>query len=251
MTQERLELFEALGLPDVFTTDPNSSRIHVVYMRLLTRKFIEAENAKRPTLGIMLTALFYGWDQPNAPYSAADRYNLHIFEISDHSSYPELIDFVTKTKPKEVVPIVSSAVASGFMKDWPEFHKYRINMKPFQPLCSRIPPKLIEIPTSLNKINAMALPDDYPAASKRKRQAVLVKERIYRGPKGPVYESMSSVMASVASSKESETASVYEEHARKLEVCAKQLELCATKDTLNGLNACIENLRSDLRGDCD
>jgi hypothetical protein len=60
---------------------------------------------------------------------------------------------------------------------------------------------------------------------------------------------MSSVasMASVASSKYSETALVFEE----LEVFAKQLELCATKDTLNGLNACIENLYSDLRGGCD
>jgi hypothetical protein len=55
----------------------------------------------------------------------------------------------------------------------------------------------------------------------------------------------------MASSKDSETASVFEEHARKLEVFAKQLELCATKDTLNGLNACIENLHSDLREGCD
>jgi hypothetical protein len=38
-----------------------------------------------------------------------------VFEC-DHSSYPELIDFVTKTNPKEVVPIVSIAEPSGFMK---------------------------------------------------------------------------------------------------------------------------------------
>jgi hypothetical protein len=49
-------------------------------------------------------------------------------------------------------------------------------------------------------------------------------------------------MASVAKSKYSETASVFGEHARKL--FAKQVELCATKDTLNGLKACIENLSS-------
>jgi hypothetical protein len=61
--------------------------------------------------------------------------------------------------------------------------------------------------------------------------SVLIKERIYRDPKVPVYESMSSV-ASVASSKYSETASVFEEHARKVEVFAKQLELYVTKDTL-------------------
>jgi hypothetical protein len=30
--------------------------------------------------------------------------------------------------------------------------------------------------------------------------------------------------------------------ARKLNVFAKQLEICAIKDTLNGLNAFIENL---------
>ena len=51
---------------------------------LLTRPFIEEKRRERPTIGIILTALFYNW--PGGPYSSSDLYGIHVFEYSDHSS---------------------------------------------------------------------------------------------------------------------------------------------------------------------
>jgi hypothetical protein len=45
---------------------------------------MEARNKERPSIGIILTALFYNWD--NGPYSSSHEYGLHVFEYSDHSS---------------------------------------------------------------------------------------------------------------------------------------------------------------------
>ena len=96
-------------------------------MHQLNKRFMERENKSRLTLGIMLTALYYGWDAPTkAPYSESKNYNLHVLEYSDHSSYSEINEFVRAVKPKIVKPIVSSVVGSGMMREWANFLIRRI-----------------------------------------------------------------------------------------------------------------------------
>ena len=88
---------------------------------------MERENKTKLTLGIMLTALYYGWDAPTkAPYSESKNYNLHVLEYSDHSSFSEINEFVRAVKPKIVKPIVSSVVGSGMMREWANFLIRRI-----------------------------------------------------------------------------------------------------------------------------
>merc|ERR1711874_919990 len=101
---------------------------------------MERENRSRLTLGIMLTALFYGWDAPTkAPY----------LEYSDHSSYSEINEFVRAVKPKIVNPIVSSVAGSGMMREWANFLIRRIDMSPLKHHLSKIPPKYFSKPAEL------------------------------------------------------------------------------------------------------
>ena len=184
VSSEKLLQLEVMDLPDVFTIDPMQSRIRCVHAPLLHRRFLERENRSQYVLGIKLTALYYGWDMPEkAPFSAGSDYNLHVFAYSDHSSYSELFECVSALKPKEVKPIISSTKAVGLLKNWTSFHEQRVNFQPFEPHLSKLPPKFMSRPADVsNDLNSE------PSRKKRKTLNV-VKESVYRGPKGPVYES--------------------------------------------------------------
>ena len=187
-----MKIFEEFELPDVFTTNPKEARIQCVHMQRLKKKFLESENQKRPTVGIMLTALFYGWDcSSSAPYSVSDKYNLHVMEYSDHSSYSEILEFVQTVKPKTVKPIITSNQAGGFLKEWTDYHNFRIDMKPLTAYLSKLPQKFYKRPNDLNTFTQ-------EPSSKRPKIA-LVKPRIYRGPKGAVYDSSEDSISSIGS----------------------------------------------------
>ena len=139
VSQAKFEMLKLMNYPDVFTTDPNTSRIHCLNFNALNRKFMQKESSKRLTLGIVLTALYYGWDSPSiaAPYSYSKSYGLHVLEYSDHSAYSELQEFVKAIKPKIVKPIINNVVGWGMMRDWPNFLITRINMSPLKPYLSK------------------------------------------------------------------------------------------------------------------
>lgn len=194
VSSDKMKQLEILNLPDVFTTDVNASRIHCVHAPLLHRRFLAKENQNDDVLGVKLTALFHGWDLPESgPFSAGQTYNLHIFEYSDHSSYSELLDFVEAVKPKEVKPLIDSTEASGVIKNWTSFHVQRVNMAAFQPFLSKLPKKFISRPAAAMSMMMSEEDDDVDTRRVKKRRRILhVKERaMYRGPKGPVYESSS------------------------------------------------------------
>ena len=244
VTPERLEIFEILGLPDVFTTDPNSSRIHCVNMNLLRRKFLEDENRKCPTVGIMLTALYYGWDSPDIPYSVSHEYNLHVVEYSDHSSYDEIIEFVQAVKPKVIKPIIVDSHAVGLMKEWRSFHNYRIDMSPLKGFLSKLPVKLVKKPLELTSKGQMM---EQPSSPKKAKILEQVKHRIYyRGPKGPVYETLSepdtTTLVHVNSPKKSIMI------LNKLEAVNKHLSVTPkiTKKDLNELNDYLDELIEEI-----
>ena len=190
--KDRLLIFRELEMPDVFTTDPEQARIFVVQQNMITKNFLSAENMKRPTIGVWLTALFYNWD--DSPFENCEVYDLNIFEYSDHCSHPEIIKFVERLKPKKVIPIVGpSKSKNGWLARRIDFDKERNDMTSLRPYLSSLPLKSF----GYNKPIISGLPQTLGSANKYAsiRREVNEKfgkpppKRVYRGPKGPVYDS--------------------------------------------------------------
>ena len=190
---DRLAIFQELELPDVFTLDPEEARIFIVNRNMITKKFLLSENQKRPTIGLWLTALFYNWED-NSPYENCEVWDLNIFEYSDHSSYQEIIDFVKVLKPKKVIPIVGPSKSdNNWLKRRKNFEQQRSDMSSFGPFLSTLPAKSF----GYSKPKIFGLPNLVRDASRaeeiRKRQgkslAKPTPKRIYRGPKGAIYDS--------------------------------------------------------------
>ncbi|XP_037540131.1 5' exonuclease Apollo [Nematolebias whitei] len=95
---ERMETLKALGLPDVFITEPGAGRIRAVEQSQISFAALQQWNEERPTLAILPTS------RPLISFHT----NIHVVPYSDHSSYQELEDFVSALKPSSVVPIVGS-----------------------------------------------------------------------------------------------------------------------------------------------
>ena len=179
--EDKLELFTTMGLKNVFTTNPEDSRIQLVNQNLLTKTHLEAENKKRPIIGIILSALFYGWN--DNPYRDSEKYGLYVFEYSDHSSYHEICDFIECVKPKVAIPIITDTRGEGFLRTRTEFLKNRINMETLDPFLSEIPPKIIK------KIAFKGPPESNVKVRAKIAKYTNPKTRLYRGPKGATFES--------------------------------------------------------------
>ena len=111
-----------------------------------------------------------------------------MFEYSDHSSYTEILDCVKLLKPKKIFPVVQDQTASGFMKDWPQFHVDRVNLSPLNRYLSKLPEKILG---PVPKFRTPA-PCFFAMTGKRRQSgARIIKEYIYRGPKGAVYDTTS------------------------------------------------------------
>lgn len=194
---DRLAIFQELELPDVFTLDPEKARIFIVNRNMITKKFLLSENQKRPTIGLWLTALFYNWEG-NSPYQNCEVWDLNIFEYSDHSSYQEIIDFVAALKPKKIIPIVGSSKSnSNWLKRRKDFEQHRNDMSSLGPFLSTLPTKTF----GYSKPKIVGLPNIARDASRGeeicknpgKMLAKPTPRRIYRGPKGAIYDSSTTV----------------------------------------------------------
>ena len=124
VSPEKLKLYQHLGLPDVFTTNPDQSRI-VVVNQFSLKKHLDESNMGQKTVGIILTALFYNWS--GGPYSKTN--DIKVFEYSDHSSYNELFNFVKFLRPVRVEPIVREV--SPMMKERPDYLDNILDMSAF------------------------------------------------------------------------------------------------------------------------
>ncbi|CAH1265925.1 DCLRE1B [Branchiostoma lanceolatum] len=102
VTPQRLETLKLLELPNVFTTDPEAGRIRIALKYQITRKNMERWNQERPTIAIISSALYTGLN--GNPYT--NQPDVHIVPYSDHSSYRELHEFVSRLKPKSIIPVV-------------------------------------------------------------------------------------------------------------------------------------------------
>ena len=200
---ERLSIFRELKLPDVFTLDPGNARIFIVNRNMLTKNFLISENQKRPTIGMNLSALFYNWED-NCPYYNSEVWDLYFFEYSDHSSYQEIIDFIKILKPKKVVPIVNSSKSDrNWLKRRKGFEDERNDMRPLRQYLSTLPcknfgfptPKIHGLPNTANNFS------EFGGICKKSSKHTLkpTPRRIYRGPKGAVYDSSTTTKADSAS----------------------------------------------------
>lgn len=102
-----LEILEA---PNVFDTASTDHRIRVVPFNRVSRAFAEKVNEEKPTIVILPTALYVGIDA--WPYENVE--NVYIVPYSDHSSFPELKEFVSYLKPKKIIPVVRKMARGPF-----------------------------------------------------------------------------------------------------------------------------------------
>ncbi len=139
VSREKMETLKLLeNLPDVFTRDASSARIFTVSKFALNKKFLEAERAKNsPAVGVILSALYHKWQGEDAPYVNAESYGLYVFEYSDHSSYDEILEFVSRMRPRTVIPIIRCNSVTGFMRKRPGYLESIENMSVFDPFLSR------------------------------------------------------------------------------------------------------------------
>uniref|UniRef100_A0A3Q3D540 5' exonuclease Apollo n=1 Tax=Hippocampus comes TaxID=109280 RepID=A0A3Q3D540_HIPCM len=100
---DRMETLRVLGLPDVFTTDPGAGRIRVVEQREISFAAMCRWNSEQPTLAIYPTSRPLPLFHPK----------LHVVPYSDHSSYQELVDFVSGLKPSSLLPIVGNGIPAS------------------------------------------------------------------------------------------------------------------------------------------
>jgi DNA cross-link repair 1B protein len=228
----RMELYRKLDLADVFTTNGAEARIFIVSQQRLKRSFLERENRTRPTLGVILSALFYNW--PSSPYTNSQSYGLHVFEYSDHCSYGEILRFVSHVRPKRILPIVKKESRSGFLCDRGDFLRSRADLAPLERYLSR---DAIRQPDVNALLHSRVQPVSKTAAPFRGGRATLPRRKIsvYRGPKGVTYASSTS-----ASSKSSTSATPM------LDIFSELLELRVKEKIIENLPEALELIESAL-----
>nr|XP_045620233.1 5' exonuclease Apollo-like [Procambarus clarkii]XP_045620234.1 5' exonuclease Apollo-like [Procambarus clarkii] len=112
VNQSKYELLQLLQYSDAFTVNPEEARIHAVPMNQLQVSAHKKWNQEHPTVSIMLTALYVGWQ--NGPYSSQHKNGFFTVPYSDHSSYSELLEMVAQLAPHQVIPIVQKWSTFGW-----------------------------------------------------------------------------------------------------------------------------------------
>ncbi|XP_014778254.1 5' exonuclease Apollo [Octopus bimaculoides] len=180
--QKMFEYFELIETPDVFQIDTveHECRLRVVPFYLVTEKYLD--KLAKPTVAIFPTALYEGLD--GSPY--CNQNDIYVIPYSDHSSYPELVEFVKRINPKQIIPIVSANAKGPFKISL----SHRADMSCFNQYLSTSPIKKYTMPTFL-KNPILPIPGDnakkiWSSAVKKKIQRSVLRRRI---PKGVVFES--------------------------------------------------------------
>ena len=188
VTKERLEIYEKLALPDVFTLEADEARLHVIPAKFLTRKFLEAANRRTLSSGILLTGLYHNW--ADGPYRTSELYGLKVFPYSDHSSHPEIFSFVRNLAPKSVRPIVTNeGTSSGILSGRKDYLESRIDMSVFDELLTKEPVKETNENERFRNIFTSVTTPAKGASRKRPFSSITSPKRV---PKGIIYAPTSS-----------------------------------------------------------
>lgn len=95
---QRLQAMELMGIPEyltegIFTDDLSTTRLAIKPKHRLTKTQLTVWEQTAPTIGILLSGWHYGRESDGS---------LHFVPYSLHSSYPELVDFVRRVRPRSV-----------------------------------------------------------------------------------------------------------------------------------------------------
>ena len=120
------ETLKLLSAPNVFENNAADCRIRVEPFHKISNTFIDRLNQTTKTIAILPTAIYCGIDA--RPFENND--NVFVVPYSDHSSYTELMQFVSFLKPCKILPVVSGSARGPFgvsvmdRADMSRFDKY-------------------------------------------------------------------------------------------------------------------------------
>ncbi|KAG8589548.1 hypothetical protein GDO81_006433 [Engystomops pustulosus] len=98
VSPQRLELLSLLEIEDVFSSTHGDGRICVVEQPEVNYHNMVKWNSEHPTIAIL----------PTSRKVKVWHKDIHVVPYSDHSSYEELIDFVSQLKPSSIIPVVKT-----------------------------------------------------------------------------------------------------------------------------------------------
>ncbi|XP_067913754.1 5' exonuclease Apollo isoform X2 [Heterodontus francisci] len=98
VSPRRFQMFQLLGLCNVFTSEVGAGRIHVVEQNKINRFNMIKWNQTCPTIAII----------PTSRRMKVWHRDVHVVPYSDHSSFQELQEFVARLKPCAIIPVVKS-----------------------------------------------------------------------------------------------------------------------------------------------
>ncbi|XP_078276705.1 5' exonuclease Apollo [Rhinoraja longicauda] len=96
VSPRRLEMFQLLKLSNVFTSEVGTGRIQVVDQNEINRFNMIKWNQLHPTIAIV----------PTSRRMKVSHRDIHVVPYSDHSSFQELQEFVSRLEPCSIMPIV-------------------------------------------------------------------------------------------------------------------------------------------------
>ncbi|XP_037740783.1 5' exonuclease Apollo isoform X1 [Chelonia mydas] len=108
VSPKRLEQMKVLGLVDVFTAEEGAGWIHGVDISEICWEAMISWNQQRPTIAILPTSRPVKIPHPS----------VHLVPYSDHSSFPELLEFVQWLKPCSIVPIVKRNMCLPYLEKY-------------------------------------------------------------------------------------------------------------------------------------
>ncbi|KAM8976245.1 5' exonuclease Apollo [Pelodytes ibericus] len=108
VSPQRLELLSILELEDVFTTEGSSGRIHVVHQSEVNYENMVQWNRGSPTIAIL----------PTSRKVKVWHKDIHVVPYSDHSTFDELTEFVSRLKPYSIVPVVKTQQCEAHFKKY-------------------------------------------------------------------------------------------------------------------------------------
>ena len=134
----RMRTLKQLEMPDLFTCDVESTMIRVEKINTTREIYqnMKTWNSVHPTIVIIPTALYTVTENPYQNIR-----DVFVIPYSDHSSFPELIEFVTAIKPRKIIPIVQ--------KHRGDEANFKNDMSVFDHLLSRSPRAHYTIPASV------------------------------------------------------------------------------------------------------
>ncbi|CAM5118938.1 unnamed protein product [Natator depressus] len=108
VSPKRLEQMKVLGLVDVFTAEEGAGWIHGVDISEICWEAMISWNQQHPTIAILPTSRPVKIPHPS----------VHLVPYSDHSSFPELLEFVQWLKPCSIVPIVKRNMCLPYLEKY-------------------------------------------------------------------------------------------------------------------------------------